>query len=322
VAHLCDTASGQFLTDRPVRLSTLSFAPFTRPPPPGLAAGLRRLLQEAAAGGGDGVGGTALPPAGGICLSSGLRLQKLAEHADRFELELVVEAGLGGSLAAKAVAYDFVGAPPGGGACEQLQVGRAGWLSFSFVGFGAPQQVVFQAVMWLGLITHKTPSLTCSVCALFAQVRLKQPALLEADFRFPWPIDSVGASFRVLRSARTLSATLPKDPLWPSDAAWACQLDAERLPAWGDSDRLGIYMSSMLSLPELQGKSRGATLGRHSLGAMYDVKETLQALFVRTLQASPHPLDILEQMHTAFTALFRVPLSPCWLATVHAGVLS
>jgi hypothetical protein len=73
---------------------------------------------------------------------------------------------------------------------------------------------------------------------------------------------------------------------------------------------------------ELQGKSRGATLGRHSLGAMYDVKETLQALFVRTLQASPHPLDILEQMHTAFTALFRVPLSPCWLATVHAGVLS
>jgi hypothetical protein len=219
VAHLCDTASGQFLTDRPVRLSTLSFAPFTRPPPPGLAAGLRRLLQEAAAGGGDGVGGTALPPAGGICLSSGLRLQKLAEHADRFELELVVEAGLGGSLAAKAVAYDFVGAPPGGGACEQLQVGRAGWLSFSFVGFGAPQQVVFQAVMWLGLITHKTPSLTCSVCALFAQVRLKQPALLEADFRFPWPIDSVGASFRVLR--RCPAAPFPIARQLPALAALA-----------------------------------------------------------------------------------------------------
>lgn len=96
---------GQPLSAGPMPLSALCVEPCSAPAPAGLAAGLRRLLLDAAgAAEGSGAGG----PGGGadrqrssssadqqqvpgLSLSRGLRLRKLAEHADRFELELGVE---------------------------------------------------------------------------------------------------------------------------------------------------------------------------------------------------------------------------------------
>ena len=148
---LIDGTRAVALTDCPLMLASLSVAAYRQPPPAGLAAGLRRLLDEAASGassssnnssssssssggiGGSssssssssgGIGGSSniCEGASGATLSSGLALRQLAEHADRFELELAVEAGLGGTVSSSGLSVEFPGAPPGGGACTQLKV--------------------------------------------------------------------------------------------------------------------------------------------------------------------------------------------------------
>ena len=104
-------------------LSAHRLATFPQPPPPALAAGLRQLLAEAAAAVGAAPG--AAPgnsSGGGLALSPGLQLCKLAEHADRFEAELAVGASLGGTLSSSGLTYEFPGAPPGGGACDSVKV--------------------------------------------------------------------------------------------------------------------------------------------------------------------------------------------------------
>lgn len=112
-----------------VPLASLDIRPFERQPPAALAAGLRRLLERSAtaaeAPGGAGSRGVS---SAGVQLSSGLQLCRLAEHADRFELELAVDQGLGSSLGTKqGLALTFPDAPPGGGIGYRLEVrGPAG----------------------------------------------------------------------------------------------------------------------------------------------------------------------------------------------------
>lgn len=123
---LVDVTTGQPITAQPLRLSSLAIRPFAQPPPPALASGLRQLLQQASAAAR--AGGSGEAPAsssgGGVSLSSGLRLLGLAEHADRFLLDLQVSAELGGTLSSSGLSVHFPDALRDGGACMQVQASR------------------------------------------------------------------------------------------------------------------------------------------------------------------------------------------------------
>lgn len=137
------------LSDGVLPLAALRTKPFTQPPPAALARGLQQLLRKAAAEGGSEGGSSRTGSSGGstskggasnragssgaeggsgAALSDGLVLRRLAEHADRFELELAVEDRLGGSLSSSGLSCEFPGAPLGGGASHSLRVsgGEAG----------------------------------------------------------------------------------------------------------------------------------------------------------------------------------------------------
>jgi hypothetical protein len=101
-------------------LRSLRILPFTAPPPAWLA-GLQRLLPHPI-GAGSADSGTASSSQGGAELSSGLVLRRLAEHADRFELEFVVGDDLGGTVTSSGLQLGFPDAPAGGGSCRQLQL--------------------------------------------------------------------------------------------------------------------------------------------------------------------------------------------------------
>lgn len=138
---LMDIPTMQLLTKGPVPLRSFNIQPCSQPPPAGLVAGLHALLCEAAASTTScGSGGPAERPAtaaraarctsvaggsGGLKLSSGLQLRRLAEYADRFELELGVEERLGGAVSSSRLALSFPGATPGG-ACQQFEVRLGG----------------------------------------------------------------------------------------------------------------------------------------------------------------------------------------------------
>lgn len=120
-----DSAGGAKLTAGPVPLASFAITPYTVSPPAALAAGLRRLLQQA---GGEPVvaagsveGAREAVHGGGVELSRGLALRKLAEHADRFEVELVVEEKLGGTVSSSGLQLEFPGGTPGGGSCHSFQ---------------------------------------------------------------------------------------------------------------------------------------------------------------------------------------------------------
>ena len=120
-----DSAGGAKLTAGPVPLASFAITPYTVSPPAALAAGLRRLLQQA---GGEPVvaagsveGAREAVHGGGVELSRGLALRKLAEHADRFEVELVVEEKLGGTVNSSGLQLEFPGGTPGGGSCHSFQ---------------------------------------------------------------------------------------------------------------------------------------------------------------------------------------------------------
>lgn len=135
-------------------------------------------------------------------LSEGLALRQLTQHANRYELELVVDEDLGGAVSSGGLQVAFPGAPPGGGACHRLEVALA------------------------------------------------QPATLRAALAFAWPFDSSACAVRVRRGARAVSATLPKTPLWPGDAACCLsKMEVERLPPWGDVGALGTHLGSQFSHP-------------------------------------------------------------------------
>lgn len=121
------------LTQVPVPLASLQLQPFDVPPPAALAAGLRRLLEQSAGAAAEssfgGGGSSSRSSAGavgsgidGLQLSPGLQLRSLAEHANRFEVELGVDAQLGGSPSSSGLQLRFPGAPPGDGASQQIEV--------------------------------------------------------------------------------------------------------------------------------------------------------------------------------------------------------
>ncbi|KAL4422969.1 hypothetical protein ABPG75_009166 [Micractinium tetrahymenae] len=141
---LVDGVSMGQLTTSAVPLAGFRVEPFDQPPPPALAAGLRRLLEQsmaaadaaeggsskkapAGAAGAAGAAGTQTPASAspGLRLCPGLQLRQLAEHADRYELELGVEQRLGGSRSSSGLELGFPGAVPGGAACQKLELSLA-----------------------------------------------------------------------------------------------------------------------------------------------------------------------------------------------------
>lgn len=119
---LVDGIAAQPLSTSPTPLASFDVSPFEQRAPAALAAGLRRLLERSAAAADEAEGGGAGGgSASGMHLSDGLQLRRLAEHADRFELELAVAPGLQG-VSSKGLDLAFPDAPPGGGAGHQVEV--------------------------------------------------------------------------------------------------------------------------------------------------------------------------------------------------------
>lgn len=146
--QLVEACTMVHLSDGALPLAALRIEPFSRLPPAALARGLQLLLSGAAAhssddgnAGGSNVSGPSSSAASdstsssgvsdtGLVLSDGLVPRRLAEHADRFELELAVEERLGGRLSSSGLSCELPGAPLGGGASHGLKVGGCGcvWL--------------------------------------------------------------------------------------------------------------------------------------------------------------------------------------------------
>lgn len=102
------------------------------------------------------------------------------------------------------------------------------------------------------------------------------------------------------------------------DGPGALRLEVECVPGWGSSEaargELSQHLATMFSHPEREAKSRGAMLSAAvpGLTAVYDLKESVQALFVRTFQG--------HVMHKLICTASCDPAEPDVTLFVHHGM--
>ncbi|GAB4819421.1 hypothetical protein N2152v2_006467 [Parachlorella kessleri] len=105
-----------------------------------------------------------------------------------------------------------------------------------------------------------------------------------AELPFAWPVDAKKYHVKVSRGKREVHLSLTKNSVWPLDKAWLPRVTVDGLKVIpsGEDSSLGIHLSSMFSAPENQRKAQNGGAG--SGDTLFDVKETLQILFVRHSQ--------------------------------------
>ncbi|GAQ88259.1 hypothetical protein KFL_004130050 [Klebsormidium nitens] len=120
-------------------------------------------------------------------------------------------------------------------------------------------------------------------------VKLGEAEEFAASLRFLHPVDASKARCQISRKRGLVSCTLPKSAHWPSDASGqnkASQIDIGSLPVWPATDVGGLssVLGLMFTLEESLSKVRGTQYQDSNRSPSFDLRETLQILFVRAFR--------------------------------------